>query len=239
MYLDILIYLVIAAFLFYRLNSVMGRRNDSAQEKPFDDVADDQPQRPSPASPAPPRAAAAPLPASYAAPAPHYSLDDIVDAAANADGRVEQGLADIASADHRFDPSAFMAGARKAFEFIVTSYARGDLGALKPLLSPKLFADFAAGVEARKQAGHTTELSIHRIKAAKLKEAHLGGLMAYATVMFEVEETTCTRDAGGQVVDGDPDSILTVQDVWTFTRDTRAADPNWMLIETGVVEPAA
>jgi predicted lipid-binding transport protein (Tim44 family) len=231
---DIIIYAVIAAFLIYRLNSVLGTRtgHERDRQNPFPDGDDagmpvqnnvHQLHRAAPAAP----------------PAPQYSLEEIVDAGANADGRVEQGLDDIAGADARFNPSAFIDGARKAFEYIVTAYARGDLAGLKPLLSPKLFDDFSAGVAAQKDAGHATDLTIHRIKTAKVREAHLGGLMAYVTVMYEVEETTVTRDAEGKTVAGDADSIITVKDVWTYTRDTRAADPNWMLIETGVAESAA
>ena len=40
----------------------------------------------------------------------------------------------------------------------------------------------------------------------------------------------------GALVDGDPDGILTIRDVWTFTRDTRITDPNWILIETRAAE---
>ena len=60
--------------------------------------------------------------------------------------------------------------------------------------------------------------------------------MSYVTVAFEVEETAVTRDAAGQVVSGSPDHILTLQDVWTLTRDTRTHDPNWILIETRTAE---
>lgn len=228
LYMDILIYLVIAAFLFYRLNAVLGRRNGRLEET--DHASKQQSAEVVPL--------AAHRVAPVQAPVAHYNLADIVDATANVDGRVEQGLADIATEDTRFNPSTFIDGAKKAFEYIVTAYARGDVEMLKPLLSPKLFNDFTAGAAARTAAGHTAELSIQRIKAAKIKDAHLGGVMAYATVMFEVEETTVTRDSEGKVVDGDPDTMITVQDVWTFTRDTRGTDPNWVLIETGVVEQA-
>ena len=67
-------------------------------------------------------------------------------------------------------------------------------------------------------------------------EAHLGGTMAYVTVDFDVEETSVTRDASGNVIDGNPDRVFSVEDIWTFTRDTRASDPNWTLIETRAAE---
>ncbi len=229
---DILIFAVIAAFLVYRLNSVLGTRHGSER------------QRPNPfaqGEPLPPQAvkAAVRKVTPVAAPRPvvqPQSFDQLVDLSANTDGRIENGLGEIAAADSSFEVNSFMQGARYAFEIIVTAYNRGDADTLKPLLSPKLYGDFVAGIRAREAAGHTSEVIIHRIKSARITEAHLGGTMAYVTVSFEVEETAVTRDAAGQVVSGNPDHILTLLDVWTLTRDTRHHDPNWILIETRTAE---
>jgi predicted lipid-binding transport protein (Tim44 family) len=34
------------------------------------------------------------------------------------------------------------------------------------------------------------------------------------------------------VIDGDPETVAEVKDVWTFARDTRSRDPNWKLVAT-------
>ncbi len=228
MHLDILIFAAIAAFLIYRLNSVLGTRNGNERQRPNPLTPAADPARVNPLeAPNTVRPAAAPMPVMTPA-----AMELVIDAEANRDGRVEQGLADIRSEDSYFDLNTFMQGARYAFELIVTAYARGDLAAIQPLVSPKLYNDFAAGVRAREAAGHTAELTLHRVQHAKVIEAHMGGAMAYATVDFQVEESTVTRDKSGQIVDGNPDSVFTIRDIWTFTRDTRTSDPNWILIET-------
>ena len=43
---------------------------------------------------------------------------------------------------------------------------------------------------------------------------------------------TATRDAAGAVVDGSPDKVVDVTDVWTFARDAGTRDPNWQLVAT-------
>lgn len=232
MYLDILVFAGIAAFLVFKLMSVLGtrhggerpRQNPFAPQKTPDEkpgsgvVVDIQSVRP---------VVPAALPA---------GIDGLISSEANKDGRVETGLLEIATADARFDVNSFMQGARAAFEIIVTAYAKGDAESLRMLLSPKLFNDFSAGIKSRAAAGHTMEIIVHRIKAARITEAHLGGTMAYVTVDFDVEETVTTRDSQGNIVEGSPDSIFSVRDIWTFTRDVRAADPNWTLIETRTAE---
>lgn len=228
---DILLIAGIAAFLVYRLFSVLGTRHGEERERqnPFSSEAAQKR--------AAQDAAAAPLsPQSQQTVVPLAGMDQLVDGKANADGRIVEGLNDIAAADRNFQIGSFMQGARAAFEMVVMAYSRGDLDTLRGLLSPKLYSDFEAGVKARAAAGHTNELTIHRMKAARIVEAHLGGTMAYVTVDFDVEETSVTRDSSGNIVDGDPDKIFSVEDVWTFTRDTRSSDPNWVLIETRAAE---
>jgi len=40
------------------------------------------------------------------------------------------------------------------------------------------------------------------------------------------------RDRDGNVIEGDPAKSEPVVDLWTFQRDTRAEDPNWVLVST-------
>ena len=228
---DVLLIAGIAAFLVYRLYSVLGTRHGEERERqnPF---AQDGTKKTTAQD-----LTAAPLtPSSQQTVVPLAGMDQLVDGTANQDGRIAEGLNDIASEDRSFQIGSFMQGARAAFEMVVMAYSRGDLDTLRGLLSPKLFSDFEAGVKAREAAGHSNELTIHRMKAARIVEAHLGGTMAYVTVDFDVEETSVTRDSSGNIVDGDPDKIFSVEDVWTFTRDVRSPDPNWILIETRAAE---
>jgi len=230
LHIDILIFAVIAAFLIYKLNAALGTRNGSERQRPNPFANDPAaPRSPLPAAPLP--VAAQPVHA-----LPDSVREQLLDAKNNADGRIDHGLGEIAASDAYFDLNTFLQGARYAFEMIVTAYARGDLDTLKPLLTPKLYGDFSAGVRTRTANGHVTELKIERIKAARVTEAHMGGTIAYITVDFEVDEMSVTRDAAGQVVDGSADHITTIRDIWTFMRDTRSHDPNWILIETQALE---
>ena len=44
--------------------------------------------------------------------------------------------------------------------------------------------------------------------------------------------TSVTRDQSEAVVDGNPNKIADMIDVWTFARDANSRDPNWKLIAT-------
>lgn len=53
------------------------------------------------------------------------------------------------------------------------------------------------------------------------------------TVKFVTEQINVTRDAEGEIADGDPSAVTSVTDIWAFARNTRSRDPNWTLVATG------
>lgn len=220
-FIEIVIFAMIAAFLVYRLRSVLGRRDS------------DEPRRPNPYAPAP---TDRPAPrGDNVIPLPGRDRPAIDLPPPPAPGEPESlaaTLARIAAADRLFEEKNFLQGARAAFTMIVGAFAAGDTGTLRPLLADPVYDSFAAAIRQRSQAGQTLETTIHRIVDADVTAARLDGRTVTVTVTFISEQTGVTRDASGAVVDGDPKAVETVTDIWTFTRDIRSNDPNWLLSET-------
>jgi predicted lipid-binding transport protein (Tim44 family) len=52
------------------------------------------------------------------------------------------------------------------------------------------------------------------------------------TVKLVSHQISVTRAVDGSIVDGDPEHSVEKTDYWTFARDTRSTDPNWMLVAT-------
>ena len=55
---------------------------------------------------------------------------------------------------------------------------------------------------------------------------------AWIDVRFVATMTSATRNAAGQVIAGHPNRVIDVAEIWTFERDLRAVDPNWILTAT-------
>jgi len=138
----------------------------------------------------------------------------------------------IRLADPAFDPQRFSEGAKAAFEMIVTAFAQGDTASLRPLLADDVYENFAAAIKGRQDAKQTLETTLIGIKSAEIIEARMEGRTAYVTVKFISEQVNVTRNAAGEVVDGDANRVAAVTDIWTFARNTRASDPNWALVQT-------
>ena len=62
---------------------------------------------------------------------------------------------------------------------------------------------------------------------------HLETSEGEVTVRFVGELTSVVRNAEGEIVEGDPNTIKKQRDVWTFARTMGSDDPNWILVATG------
>jgi predicted lipid-binding transport protein (Tim44 family) len=217
-FLDIILFAMVAVFLGLRLRSVLGRRTGNERPPPgiglggppvvgphADPVVDPDQRR---------RAAA----------------ETVVPL--NGDNPLNASLARIRTVDPSFTPQSFLKGATTAFAMVVQAFAEGDEAALRPLLSDEVYENFAQAIRARRAAGEISETKLLQIISADIVEATLDGRMAHVAVRFVTQQTILVRDAQGNVVEGDPTRPAQITDLWTFERDTRSPNVNWLLIAT-------
>ncbi len=144
--------------------------------------------------------------------------------AARQDDPLSNGLAAIMAADPSFSQDQFMRGAESAFEMIVKAFAAGDMATLRPLLSEKVFADFAAAISARAQQQDDPRMELLRVVSATMAEAQLSGGIAEIAVRFVSEQ---------KAADGHETRLI---DLWRFARPVPSQDPNWRLVATGSLD---
>ena len=219
-FLDIILFAMVAAFLVLRLRSVLGRRSGN-DDRPRDTSAR--------------RKRDGENEGNVIELADRTdSADDGEDLASDAesDDPLIAGIAQIRLADPNFDADEFQGGARAAFEMVVHAFATDDSGTLRTLLSEEVAENFQNAIRERLEAGETLETTVISIKSAEMIEAEMRGRHAALTMKFVSEQVNVTRDTEGRVIEGDPNQITDITDIWTFARNTRARDPNWKLIET-------
>lgn len=213
---DIILFAMLAAFLVYRLRSVLGKRTGHEHRRSENFPASEN--------------------------APENGNDNVIALPDRApeveepelepDSPLAAGLTQVKVADPSFEVGPFLQGAQSAFEMIINAYATGDGKTLNMLLSPEVYENFAGAIRSRELANNTQESTLVGIDKAELIEAEMRGDEALVTVQFESDQINATIDDNGEVVDGDRNTVVTVTDIWTFARDTTSADPNWKLIAT-------
>lgn len=131
-------------------------------------------------------------------------------------GAVGEGVAAIVRADPAFEPGYFLQGARAAYELIVNAFAKGDRDALRNLLTQRVYESYAAAIAAREASGGAGP-ELVRLRSAEIVDAELRDAVARIIVKFEAE---LAEGAHG---------VRDARERWTFERDIRSPDPNWLL----------
>ncbi len=128
----------------------------------------------------------------------------------------------------------FLKGARIAYETIITDFSDSDnkLIASKPLLSKKIHDQFKEALSDRENKGHFAEITFIGIKSAIVKTHKKIEGSLEVTVDFVSEIITCIKDKDEKIISGDSKKIMTVYDVWVFSKDIKSSNPNWLLIDT-------
>src|SRR5262247_3993596 len=203
-----IIFLALAVFIFLRLRSVLGQRT-GRERPPYDPYSARDAVRPATTDKVvtlPPRPAeAAPKPVAESTP------------------ERWKGVA---------EPGSPIASARDAYEMVVSAFAEGDQRTLKNLLSREVYEGFEAAIREREGRGETVETRFVSIDKAEIVGAELRARTAQVTVRFVSQLVSVTRNRAGEVIEGSPDRVTEVTDVWTFARDVSSRDPNWKLVAT-------
>jgi len=223
-----IIFVLLAVLIFWKLWSVLGQRT-GRERPPFDHFSRDT-VRSSPNDNVVtlPGRSAEPQQKPAEPPAPADRWNGI----AEAGSAIAAGLDAMTREDKSFDVKHFIAGARAAYEMIVTAYAAGDRRTLKSLLSRDVYDGFEAAIREREAKGETAESRFVSIDKSDVTGAELRGPTAQITIRFVSKLVSVTRDRSNNVVEGSPDRVTDVTDVWTFARDLSSRDPNWKLVAT-------
>jgi len=215
---ELLILFAIAAFVLFKLKSVIGTR--TGYEAPPDLRR---------GAPGAGPAQGMPSPASAT------EEDDEDDTGRPLPEGAAAALAAMRRAEPDFSLPQFLSGARSAYEMILMAYESGDRGTLKGLLTPDVFAAFESMIADREAKGLKVEARFVGVRDVRLERAEFDAHDAEAelTLRFVGELITAVRDSENRVVEGDPSEVRRQTDVWTFSRRMGARDPNWLLSATG------
>lgn len=224
-YVDVVVFALIAIFIGLRLRSVLGRRTGNEQPpsrfRGFGGGGNGN------SPPDGPGGVVTPL-------RPQARTDGpvIEGSAVPAADPVAAGMARIQVLDPSITADAFTGGAQHAFAMILDAFAKGDEPTLRPLLADDVFQNFVRVIRQRREAGETCDNHLVRIASAQVVEADMAGRQARITVRFVSQQVIVVKSPQGEVVEGDPAKQVQVTDLWTFARDPRSRDPNWVLVAT-------
>jgi len=134
-----------------------------------------------------------------------------------------------------FNAVRFVEGARAAYEMILMAFETGDKDTLRPLLAADVMESFESAIDSRKEQGLSVDARFIGLRSSRIVDARLDDTTntLRVDVRFDAEMIVAVRDANGEIVEGDPEMVRRMNDMWTFERTLGIDDPSWTLVETG------
>ncbi|WP_264736146.1 Tim44/TimA family putative adaptor protein [Wolbachia endosymbiont (group A) of Rhinocyllus conicus] len=126
-----------------------------------------------------------------------------------------------------FSISHFIEGSSIAFELIIKYFNQGNLSQLKPLLDKDLYDNFAEKIKHRKEVHESIIVSI---VSQKILEIKLVKNTVFIAVYFLSEQINFVKNNEGDIISGSTSTINKVEDVWQFKKNVNSSDPSWLLV---------
>lgn len=227
-FLDIIIFAIIAVVLVIRLRNVLGQRNEDDDKRALRRQMEERyGQEPGKTGNIynlnPTIKDVAPL-----------ELDPLEDTL-TADQKAT--LQQIQQHDRYFTLSDFVCGANAAFEMIIKAFAEGDKATLRPLLGKELFEEFSTEIDRRHAHNEAVHVTLVAMPESRITGLVLDKTTASVTVRFVTEQIQIVRNkATDTIISGDPSRVERLEEIWTFTRNLRSDNPNWELTETDAAD---
>jgi len=208
-YLDIIFLLVLVVVIFSKLKSVLGTDSDEAKvimipREQFDKV-----------------------------------YKELKKNTQVSNGESEVDLSSLSPMDRdlakipNFNKKAFVKGAQRAFEAILTAFSHGDLRVLATLVNKELLKKIEAVVAERKEKGITTEADLIGFVDTSIESVNfVENDKVNLTVKFVSEQVNLLKNTEGEVIEGDENYVQTISDCWTFEKSLDPHINNWLLCST-------
>ncbi len=214
---ELLILFAIAAFVLFRLKSVIGTR--TGYESPPDYA----------------RRGGGPEGARPGAVGKVEAAEEETGLGHPVPEHAHAALEKMHEAEPDFSLPQFVEGARGAYEMILMAYESGDRDTLRDLLAPDVYETFEASIDEREENGLEVDARFIGVRDIRLEAAsfHPQDAEAEITLRFVGEMIVAVRDPEDRIVEGDPNEVRRQTDIWTFSRRMGGPDPNWLLAATG------
>jgi len=130
-----------------------------------------------------------------------------------------------------FDEKDFLKGASSAYEIIVNAFAKADKETLKGLVTAEVYNNFCHVIDERNKNKQINDFTFIGVKKATIENKVIEGNLYTITTRFLSEIISSVKDENNNIVEGNPEQIQQVNDVWIFKKDITAEDPTWHLTE--------
>ena len=202
-FIDIIIFAIIAIFLFYRLKSILGQNSDVNEQNNKIDIGEKD----------------------------FTNVVKLGNKKSDVnESKIKKDT--LYSEDPNFNEKEFLKGAQNFFEIVIDCFVKGDLKNIKMYIDDKLIKNFQLVIDERLQEEESLKINIVKMISIQIKDVKKLNNFLRVSVLFESEQIKVLKDKKGKIIDGDQKKSILVKDLWTFEKKIQSKDLNWILVET-------
>ena len=143
---------------------------------------------------------------------------------------INEKLNRVVKLDPNFTVENFVDGAKKAFEYILVKYSEDDVKSLKPLLANEVFNNFSDQIEQRQSKKQKLGITILKIEDPEIIDVNIEkNKLCFIKLEFKSQQVQITKDSKNLIIDGNDNLILNITELWTFSKELKNKNPNWVL----------
>jgi len=151
-------------------------------------------------------------------------------------GSTIPGIDNIMRLEAGFTTRGFIDGAKGAYSMILEAFAEGNKEQLKSLLTPNVYTVYEEAIDEREEQNLRQITDLARLKSAEIVMGETEGSNMKVSVRYKADLASALVDEEGEAVQGDPNVLDSVDEIWTFTRTAGSKDPNWKLADVAASE---
>ena len=131
-----------------------------------------------------------------------------------------------------FNKNNFIHSARKVFEMVLQAFYAGNLEPVCNLLNKKVYASFNEVIDYRKKNNITSEVDFICFEKSEIKDVKILKNSIKIIMEFVSQQVNILRSSDGKIIEGDENFIQQITDTWTFERMLNAKTNKWTLVST-------
>jgi predicted lipid-binding transport protein (Tim44 family) len=229
---DVLFFAIIAAVLAFKFFSVLGKKEDDQDIERLKSFGPKMPvQKPSQTEQKPKLQIDVPsyIKVDKVQKEQPAEVKDPFDGIKFANEAVKDAVVEISKKDVNFNIAIFLSGAKSAFEYVLKSYSENDRASLKNLLSDNIYSGFVKKIDANFNQGLKNTITLVSINVQEVSKAVFKDNTANISLKFQTEQINFTKNDKGELVEGSVNDIEIVDDEWSFERNIKSTNPNWII----------
>jgi predicted lipid-binding transport protein (Tim44 family) len=129
-----------------------------------------------------------------------------------------------------FDLHKFIDGAKGAYDMILESFNKNLPEDIKNYVSEDIYNNYRRLLDDYALKNYQFQTVVTRIGNVLITAAHTNEVSAKITVEINAYNISCLKDENDKIIQGDPDNVSPVVDIWVFERLYSATTPAWSVI---------